>query len=180
MGMSLSEKEWEYNCTLNSKRQYTLFFLVSLKSNAWNGARIQIRVIVIWIVVPCKQSIYFHLELRVVSRTYLVYRLGWQIWKYLLKLTPPIESRTVTQAAKQIVETMSHKPGRMSKYGFPFTMPRKIIRYQWKCVTNMQVGHEFVVVPYVGWLTFDLCLTNSSMINADLDLDEVCTSGCLK
>ena len=61
---------------------------------------------------------------RVLS-SYLEYESGWQIWTYLLKLTPPMENRTVTQAVKHTVAITSHSPGLLSKNGFPSIIPAK-------------------------------------------------------
>ena len=48
------------------------------------------------------------------------------MWMYLLKLTPPIENRTVTQAVRQIVATASHNSGRLSKNGLPSIIPARL------------------------------------------------------
>ena len=48
------------------------------------------------------------------------------MWMYLLKLTPPIENRTVTQAVRQIVATASHNSGLLSKNGLPSSIPTRL------------------------------------------------------
>ena len=65
------------------------------------------------------------------------------MWMYLLKLTPPIENRTVTQAVRQIVATASHNSGLLSKNGLPSIIPTRLKIHSSLCYCNFFTGYSF-------------------------------------